>query len=87
MQDPTCKEMLKVLETCPFASETCDFDRASAIYWFANDWHGGQSSNLYSALSTSPYNPGPIASGPEDGLEADLYLELVNAFGSATGRS
>ncbi len=77
MQDPTREEMLEFLNACPFADEQDEFDREEAIYWFASNYHGGQSSNLYSALSTSPYNPGPIARGPSDLF---LYDELRAAF-------
>ena len=79
MHDPTREEMLEVLDAVPFADEFCEVDRDEAIYWFANDWHGGKSSNLYSALSTSPFWPGPIAKGPEEAA-AMLYEELEAAF-------
>ena len=82
MQDPTRDEMIAVCLAYHFASEADEFDREAAMYWFANDWHSAQRSNLYSALSTSPYSPGPLASKPSaDGFVSDLYLELVNAFG------
>ncbi len=77
MRDPTRQEMLDHLATLPFAAETDEFDREEAIYWFAADYHGGQWSNLYSALSTSPYSPGPLTNGPEN---PDLYQELEAAF-------
>lgn len=57
--------------------EESEFEIEEAIYWFANDFHGGQGSNLYSALSTSEYSPGPITSGPQDTL---MYDELVAEF-------
>ncbi len=49
MRDPTRAEMLAFLAPL-YAGETDDCDRECAIYWFANEWHGGQSSNLYSAI-------------------------------------
>ncbi len=77
MRDPTRQEMLDHLAALPFAAERDEFDREEAIYWFSADYHGGQWSNLYSALSTSPYSPGPLRNGPE---ETDLYQELEAAF-------
>lgn len=44
----------------------CRFDVESAAYYLANDYHGGQDSNLYSLVSTSPYHPGPSEMGIED---------------------
>ncbi len=79
--DPTRNEMLTFL--CGFYPyEAEQFDREEAIYWFANDYHGGQSSNLYSALSTSPYKPGPVCNGPEpDSMSEMLYEELAAEYG------
>ncbi len=74
--DPSRDDMLTFLATVPFASEYDELDREEAIYWFANDWHGGQSSNLYSALSTSEFHPSPIAQGPEESAKMLCeYLE------------
>lgn len=79
--DPTREEMLAVLAAMPFANECEDFDREEAIYWFANDWHGGQDSNLYSVLSTSEYDPGPLSTGcDEESMSALCYEELEHAF-------
>jgi len=73
LSDPTREEMLTAL------SGADEFDIEAAIYWFANDWHGGQFSNLYSALSTSPYRPGLSESGcPEEAL--DCYHALIGSF-------
>jgi len=71
-QDPTHDEMTEFL-----TSQGCDdtFDREEAIYWFAYSWHGGQWSNLYSALSMSKYSPGPCCNGPEE----SLWLEMLEA--------
>ncbi len=81
MQDPTREDMLAALDTFGFVSEQDEFDREEAIYWFANHWHGGQWSNLYSVLSTSPYSPGPIATGPsQESMAADLYAHLESTF-------
>ena len=78
--DPTRNEMLSFL--CGFyPGEAEQFDWEEAIYWFAHDWHGGQASNLYSALSTSPFHPGPLANGPEPGGMGEmLYQELEAEF-------
>ena len=56
------------------------FVSEEAIYWFANDYHGGQGSNLYSALSTSGFRPGPLARGPDAGESSFLYAMLEEAF-------
>ncbi len=78
--DPDADEMrdhlLKTFEGL-IDPEESEFEVEEAIYWFANDFHGGQGSNLYSALSTSEYSPGLIASGPEDTF---MYDELVAEF-------
>ena len=80
--DPTREEMLATLATqCPYADE---FTTEAAVYWFANDWHGGQWSDLYAALSASPYRPGVLEREcPEDAR--DCYEELVAAFVPADG--
>ncbi len=81
--DPTREECLEVLAaTVPDADE---FDRETALYWFAADYHGGQWTNLYSMLSTSRYRPGRMESGPEeDTASADCYAALVaEYFGDA----
>ena len=73
LSDPTRDEMLTALAGAD------EFDIEAAIYWFANDWHGGQWSNLYSALSTSPYRPGLSESGcPDEAL--DSYDTLMSNF-------
>ena len=79
-QDPTRNEMLTFL--CGFyPHEAEQFDREEAIYWFANDWHGGQSSNLYSALSTSEYKPGMNERcPPADSVDAMMYEALETKF-------
>ena len=53
------------------------FSAECAIYWFAYAYHGGQWSNLYSALSTSAYHPGVNESGVEpETLDAIMYADL-----------
>ena len=87
MQDPTHDEMLKTLE--PFGEEPtelsdgseCFADCEVAIYWFANDWHGGQWTNLYSALSTSIYKPSPFGTLDGEGEQvAMMYAELETTY-------
>ena len=79
MSDPTKAEMLVFLAPMA-AGEATAFDEESAIYWFAADYHGGQWSNLYSALSTSEYRPGPCENGPEGGIAQMLYDALVSEY-------
>lgn len=43
-----------------------EFDSECAVYWYCADNHAGQSSALYEALSSSPYEPGPMERGPRD---------------------
>lgn len=81
--DPTRGDMIKALMAeYPLSDDFCEFDLEAAIYWFANDYHGGQWSNLYSALSTSPYRPSPLAHGIENESElaAEMYNFLVEKF-------
>ena len=85
--DPTRAEMLRELIRA-FRSyrdgrrdDGWKFDIEAAIYWFSDNWHGGQWSNLYSALSTSPYRPGPLCRGPEPySAQIDMYHHLVETF-------
>lgn len=81
--DPTKDEMLNYLKSLPLYKDEDGFDDESqvAIYWFANHYHGGQNSNLYSVLSTSDYKPGPIGDLSKEGdLVNDLYNELVRKY-------
>ena len=86
--DPTKAEMLAFLASLPFADEADEIDREGAVYWFGNFYHGGQDSNLYSAMSTSPYHPSPLANGPEpESTEADLYRDLVLEYAADSDES
>lgn len=83
-QDPSREEMLQYLSSTPFAHEDGFNDDAEiAMYWYAHDHHSGQSSDLYSVLSTSPYSPGPMRRSVEGegGAAEMLYGELVHHFG------
>ena len=64
MKDPTHAEMYAFLTSQACGEEDIRFDLEEAIYWFANDWHGGQSSNLYSALCQSEFHPHANANAP-----------------------
>lgn len=55
------------------------FDAAQALYWYAADHHEGQSSELYSILSTLGYKPAQSERGPaEDSIARDVYDGLEN---------
>ena len=79
-KDPSKEEMMEFLRQ-QFGNEDPD-SMEVAIYWFANEYHGGQWSNLYSVLSTSHFRPGPISRGPEPGsAEADMFHALEAEYG------
>jgi len=80
MGDPTYREMKDLLGKSVHLYEYDTFDIEEAIYWFANDWHDGQLSNLYSALSTSKFKPGPIARSPQSTMSQIAYDELQHEF-------
>lgn len=72
--DPTREDMLSAIkEALPGVD---DFDQEAGLYWYANDNHGGQWSNLYSALSVSPYTPGMRETRPR-GAARDVYDHLA----------
>ena len=79
-EDPTQAQMVEFLRS-QYGAEIDEFDIAEATYWFADSWHSGQSSNLYSALSTSQYKPGWLASEPVPGSMAEMaYDDLMAEF-------
>jgi hypothetical protein len=83
--DPSKEEMQEFLRTKYHTEDDSDIE--AAIYWFANDYHGGQNSNLYSALSTSEFRPGPMHKGIEDEeseLASMMYQDLVNKYGGVS---
>ena len=55
------------------------FDVAEAIHAFCSSWHNGQTSELYSILSQSQFEPGPLWSESRVELENDFYSELTEA--------
>lgn len=73
-QDPTREDMLAAIKEA--FSDVDDFDQEAGLYWYANDNHGGQSSNLYSALSVSDYCPGMLERGPR-GAAKQVYQHLA----------
>jgi hypothetical protein len=78
--DPSREEMIEHIRRA-YGREADEFDIEEAIYWFANDYHGGQGSNLYSALSTSEFRPGRMSNGPEEGSMGEMiYADLVDTF-------
>lgn len=82
VSDPSKKEMLHFLQQQFGGEEGFEDNAEVAIYWFANHYHGGQWSNLYSVLSTSPFRPGSISRGPEpDSMEDMMYQALEAKFG------
>ena len=81
LSDPSKDEMLEYLRNSYGNEEGFEDDAEIAMYWFANFYHGGQSSNLYSVLSTSRFSPGRSANGPEkDSLNQIMYVDLVLHF-------
>lgn len=77
MGDPTREELIDALHAQFPDGEPFDYEEA--IYWIANDWHGGQSSNLYAVLCQSRFKPSPIASGPEP-MASIMYDYLQEFF-------
>lgn len=81
--DPEYKDILLFL--CGHLNTTADeidndIDVQEGIYWFANNWHGGQVSNLYKVLSQSKYRPGPLHNGPASRDGKRVASALVGHF-------
>ncbi len=74
--DPTAEEMREYLVSQYGDYKDNDVDIEGAIYWFASLYHGGQWSNLYSALSTSEYGPGPMEKAPVPGGDVEYTYVL-----------
>jgi hypothetical protein len=56
------------------------FDAAQALYWYCNDWHGGQASELYSIMSARlAYSPASSESGVEEGTDAETFYGELEA--------
>lgn len=54
-------------------------DVHAALYWLLANYHGGQSSPEYAALSASPYSPGRMENGPT-GEAKEIYEELKAVY-------
>jgi hypothetical protein len=54
--------------------DTDYFDAAQALYWYAANYHGGQSSTLYSLLSRLNYKPGAMETGPDKDLDGGMSM-------------
>lgn len=52
------------------------FDAAQALYWYASDYHSGQSSEIYSILSQLEYKPGASERGPDTEEAKAFYRAL-----------
>ena len=63
----------------PREKESLNFDLESALYWFANDFHSGQSDIWYSVLSTSDYKPGRSEKGldDEENPQAKMFYDYL----------
>lgn len=85
MIDATYDDMVQHLNlTFPDADqEELEWDIASAIYWLSYGWHGGKSSNLYSAGCQTEYKPAlaTMSIADEEYGARQCYNELVNKFG------
>ena len=86
MKDPTREELIVSAESLRNLignNDGFECDLEVAIYWFSNDWHGGQWSNLYSVLSTSEYRPGRMETGigdPDNESAEIIYNHLFETF-------
>ena len=83
-KDPTYHEMRSFLEQCRMTNEHSKLDMEEAIYWYAVDHHGGQTTNLYAAVSSlCPFKPSLLSRGVSEGPAMDLYIELQLEYGGA----
>lgn len=64
------------------------FEIAEGLYWFCNDWHGGQSSELYAVLSCLDYAPAWSEISPADDTDSgerfnarEVYQSLCRWYG------
>lgn len=73
-------QMIEYLHS-QFPDEGWQDEAEVAIYYFASDWHGGQDSELYSILSTSPYKPGSLSTLASEGDTVnEMYKALEDKF-------
>lgn len=79
--DPTREELVEVC--ADYYENNGDdsdiFSQEAAIYWFCSDYHSGQTSNLYSVLSTSKFKPSCLHKDiyDEDNLIAEIMYETL----------
>ena len=75
------EQMMNYLKSLYGSEDEWKNEAEVAIYYFARDYHGGQWSDLYSVLSTSPYKPGPISTMESEGdMVKMMYEDLVSEF-------
>jgi len=80
---PTLKQKMMDFLKSRYGGGSAKDSAEIAIYWFANHYHGGQWSELYSILSTSPYRPGPMGNLEKEDEEIQMMyedLESVKEF-------
>lgn len=84
--DPTKEEILNFLRNDPATKYVINDNESSveeALYYIAYNYHTGQSSNLYSILSTSQYRPsvsftGDIYADSHDDIPIYIYDAIVS---------
>ncbi len=86
-QDPTCEDMIEYLKEqnkglWTESDEALEDESIVAIYYFASHYHGGQWSNLYSALcqAGNSYSPGLSDEIGHGSSCDDLYRDLVYQY-------
>ena len=62
------------------SEEYTDSTIEAAIYFYAEHYHAGQHSDLYSILSTSPFSPGPLFTVEKDEIIFSMYQALIDEF-------
>lgn len=80
LNDPTREEILNYIPDIYKKEEGFKDNFEIALYWFATLWHSGQSSNLYSILCASIYNPGRCAtfeSDMADNIGAKMLFDVM----------
>ena len=85
MKDPTQQEMFEFLSN-KFENAGIDGIIDNILissYWFAYNFHDGQTSDLYSALCNSFYSPSILANNIEDEYDSivfAMYNALIEKF-------
>lgn len=64
------------------------FDVVDGFYWFFNDYHGGQFSDMYARLCriSRYFTPGPLATGPSTEESQAVYDDLAARWEAEGGR-